>query len=365
MALFFIGSFITGFTLNNFDIIALKIFFLSKSQPNVWLISSFYIFVNFFNKFNNVSRVFTLIGYLLLYVKFSFVQPALTNTLFSIHPPMLYITAIICLSHLSRWKHARGYSQIYNSLFITMVFGGWWAMQELSWGGWWNWDVLEVGILYCVLIALVNDHMGLRNSLSVRQVRSIRTLLTFMSYVILNKLGLGISIHSFVLSKDFSVKYFNTISVFAVASVCVYSKKINSFTLLPVIGSLLYLSIQTYDALKKLICSSLIYVLSQKYRFGWMGWLVHKPFVIFIFLIFFINFNNGAFFVKEFCRTFLFHSQCNSWFYTLSYNKFWDASTRCHTTTLLNKPRLFIGGQLSLSQFRSNVDKHTLQFFLK
>lgn len=60
--------------------------------------------------------------------------PPLTNTLFSIHPPLLYLsfTAAI-LSAL--WKdRPLAYAAAYIS-FLAMLLGGLWSMQELSWGG--------------------------------------------------------------------------------------------------------------------------------------------------------------------------------------------------------------------------------------
>jgi hypothetical protein len=59
------------------------------------------------------------------------VLPALTNTFFTIHPPMLYVfTALTIFSILHRKRRA---VLLYAAAWAVSIFmGGFWSMQELS-----------------------------------------------------------------------------------------------------------------------------------------------------------------------------------------------------------------------------------------
>lgn len=62
------------------------------------------------------------------------VLPALTNTFFTIHPPLLYVCAALSIKSISLGLR-RG-ALLYLSLWaISIAMGGFWSMQELSWGG--------------------------------------------------------------------------------------------------------------------------------------------------------------------------------------------------------------------------------------
>lgn len=86
-----------------------------------------------------------------------------------------------------------------------MAAGGYWSSQELNWGGWWNWDVLEMGSLFVWLVAAVGAHVT-RGS-SFRNLFAGLTASTSLSFYLLNKTGLGVSIHSFVASEVVRTNY--------------------------------------------------------------------------------------------------------------------------------------------------------------
>jgi hypothetical protein len=133
------------------------------------------------------------------------VLPALTNTLFTIHPPLLYIcTALVIVGVISG---GRRLILIYIALWaISICMGGFWSMQELSWGGWWNWDVIECGVAYQWLLASLLSHRSMRGASNALS-SCYALLLSITAYTLLNKLGVGVSIHSFVSSRSVQSHY--------------------------------------------------------------------------------------------------------------------------------------------------------------
>lgn len=60
--------------------------------------------------------------------------PPLSNTLFTLHPPLLVISvaaSAFCLYH----RQASAWSGL-SLLGLAMFGGGFWSSQELNWGGW-------------------------------------------------------------------------------------------------------------------------------------------------------------------------------------------------------------------------------------
>lgn len=97
--------------------------------------------------------------------------PALTNTLFLIHPVLLYASVIgsaVCTSS-GKGLHK---ALLINSTAVAMCLGGYWSVQELNWGGWWNWDVLECGIGYLFLYLAYTIHANPRGTNAVYSHRS-------------------------------------------------------------------------------------------------------------------------------------------------------------------------------------------------
>lgn len=182
---------------NNAYIELIKLWCLTNSVANcVLVITVALITIKKKNKF-------------LLYMTFAGLAPTslllpLSNTFFAIHPPLLMIGVCICVICLSKQSTNAWVGLL--MLGFAMLLGGFWSMQELNWGGWWNWDVLELGSLIVWLIAIVSIH-------SSRSSRSFITLLILfvtvtITFYILNKTGVGVSIHSFVTSNVIKLNYF-------------------------------------------------------------------------------------------------------------------------------------------------------------
>lgn len=63
---------------------------------------------------------------------------ALTNSLFIVHPVMLYASVALTLYNAQRRRLERNFYGVGFLLFCSITLGGVWSMQELNWGGWWN-----------------------------------------------------------------------------------------------------------------------------------------------------------------------------------------------------------------------------------
>lgn len=59
------------------------------------------------------------------------VLPALTNTFFTIHPPLLYVCAVLSIRSVALGLRRRAFAHL--SLWaVSICMGGFWSMQELS-----------------------------------------------------------------------------------------------------------------------------------------------------------------------------------------------------------------------------------------
>lgn len=63
--------------------------------------------------------------------------PPLSNTLFLIHPVLLYVSAVRSVITTGGFlSHGLCKSAPLLLLGLAMGLGGYWSLQELSWGGW-------------------------------------------------------------------------------------------------------------------------------------------------------------------------------------------------------------------------------------
>lgn len=90
-------------------------------------------------------------------------------------------------------------------LGLAMTGGGFWSSQELNWGGWWNWDVLEMGSLFVWSVIVASAHVGPGSPAS--RVFAGLTTIAALTFYLLNKTGIGVSIHSFVTSDVVRTNY--------------------------------------------------------------------------------------------------------------------------------------------------------------
>lgn len=118
---------------------------------------------------------------------------ALHNTLFIYHPILLYMCIIILFFDFF-FKKTR--FCFIMCMWFSFILGGYWSSQEFNWGGWWNWDSLEMGILLILLIISLLAHLKFNKYINFYFLQL--TILLVINYWMLNKLGLTISIHSFI-----------------------------------------------------------------------------------------------------------------------------------------------------------------------
>jgi len=106
-----------------------------------------------------------------------FLNTLLTNPLNKYHPFLFYImTLIIFIVVLSAiyllktsnvcyieatilYRLTKYINSVFIWLLISLMMGGWWALQEGSWGGWWDWDPSEMlGLMFLLtVLALIHS----------------------------------------------------------------------------------------------------------------------------------------------------------------------------------------------------------------
>lgn len=138
-----------------------------------------------------------------LYRRAYFFNKGLANGLVMVHPALVALAyAFLALGYLGYYAHpvhsARlaklhrlAWARAAQLAVAALVLGAWWAQQELNWGGWWAWDLVELGSLGALLIALSQLHTTPR----VPPVWMAFSLLFFFFGL---RLGLFSSVHSFV-----------------------------------------------------------------------------------------------------------------------------------------------------------------------
>lgn len=139
------------------------------------------------------------------------VPMALTNSLFIIHPIMLYVSLALIFRNVQRRRLERNFYGTGFLLFCAITLGGFWSMQELNWGGWWNWDVLELGALHTWIVAWVSTHLFNQKSSKLGDFKKYSALCLAGAYYLLNKSGFATSIHSFVTSPSLKLNVLSAV----------------------------------------------------------------------------------------------------------------------------------------------------------
>lgn len=131
---------------------------------------------------------------------------SLFNGVLFFHPPLLYLAWGFSLVYLSlslntfkknSWFESDQFIFCYlNLVLIAAGLGGLWAQQELNWGGWWSWDLVELGTLLLVYIALnyLHNPISLFSSWSFAFI-NLKALFFFWLAL---RYGLFNSIHAFL-----------------------------------------------------------------------------------------------------------------------------------------------------------------------
>ena len=186
------------------------------------LLIFFLIFIVFFS--NSEYQLMQYNQYFLNDCGFNFnLNTKLLNSLFNIHPVLIYLyyfTLLIFLAKIFRFSiffikkkdiglvalnimyKPKVYLFIYS--FLGLVLGSWWAAQEMTWGGWWGWDLVEFLNLLLLIIAVLCIHTS---RLSAKYSYFNHILIIVLTLVILiNRYGILNSIHAFI-SGDFINQY--------------------------------------------------------------------------------------------------------------------------------------------------------------
>lgn len=173
------------------------------------------ILVLVFWSFENTSFISMNISFLVLDLTNSEVNVLLLNTLNKYHPLILYFssfTLILLILLTLNWSiytrlfflrvQMQGfYKQLIQTLllvFIALLMGSWWALQEGTWGGWWNWDASEVLGLLVLLVTLVETHFSSTYYSFLKKNERLGILITLlgMSYFFI-QLNFELTSHSF------------------------------------------------------------------------------------------------------------------------------------------------------------------------
>lgn len=174
---------------------------------NLFLIVLTLLLTSFF--FNANNYVFLFLSVFVLKITLIFNIP-LSNVMFSIHPTITYIYLIFSLLSLQLNLRFNFFKKNIFFLNLSMFLGGVWSLQEFNWGGWWNWDLIEMYILLIVYFYIFITHSN-KKTINVLVGYFLFWFLLIIYYITSNKLGINVSIHSFIKSKFYSNYYYSTL----------------------------------------------------------------------------------------------------------------------------------------------------------
>lgn len=270
-----------NFKSNNIDLVYLKLWVLTNFIPNIYILI---IILNIILKKNIKSQFLFLIFNLHIVVKM--IELPLSNTLFTIHPPLLYISLVSAV--LNVWARERTSIITWHPTFtipLAMFLGGFWSLQELNWGGWWNWDILELGNLIFWVTYLLLIHGITKNTIRLQFLRFYILFSVLTISYIYNKTGLATSIHSFIVSKTIKLNFFLLLFLGLIA-----------IQIAPIVGKLLLifivclnLKLVTTNVLKQFLILSLIFSNVVNTTWSLKIHQIWKKIIIFICLFNFTN----------------------------------------------------------------------------
>lgn len=164
----------------------------------------------------------------------------LTNSINKYHPMIFYLTLNSltikyfnytfsnykqCQSQKYKFVSLQTYYVFYLlNITITLILGGWWALQEGSWGGWWNWDPSEVFGLLIMLICIYNVHSNYsyKSHNTVFKSTHIQILIVVLVYLFI-QLNFDLVSHNFgTRIHQFLNSYYSYLVGLTVINVLVY-----------------------------------------------------------------------------------------------------------------------------------------------
>jgi hypothetical protein len=192
----------------------------------------------------------------------------LRNMLSGIHPFLLLsgYSCALSISFIKLWGYLR--AVIYNILSISLILGGWWALQEFTWGGWWNWDSVEFPILITLIWIYFKQYHYPRNRYTYISVLQLHTIggLMLIYIIFLTRYGNLFSVHSFTGNMGVYQLYWSFLMCGSV---------ITMFYGLIV----LHLNIGESFVFSKIVLSTVLLVgwYRQIHKTQWEGWPRHLP----------------------------------------------------------------------------------------
>lgn len=289
--------------------------------------------------------------------------PALTNTLFSIHPPLLYVSTALLLFSLCGQGPKRSMAVV--SIFLLSIFlGGFWSMQELSWGGWWNWDVLECGVAYIWGASVIILHNKNQRSGTARAIKLACIATLWLIYSGLNKYGLATSIHSFIASKSTRAHYPNIIVSYVYLAALLFCRGLKLAALLNCTLTLAYLSLQWCVFLKRpalFVSWAVMASTLSKRPFSAFYHSKYRPLVISILVV---NSHNMSFFRNMTIPTEYISSNCAGWLWSFN-----ALGVSCDSIVwnkmFLSKPKYTISTHFKSISTRGALGRYATLSFLK
>lgn len=145
-----------------------------------------------------------------------------------------------------------------------------------------------MGILFTLLGFVIRTHIN--SSYVLLKFFNTQILLYFLYYWLCNKLGLTISIHSFI-KNTFFLKYFDLF----ILMFLYYNTSYLNFIIFCLLSQLLYNLISIF--LFKLLCIAMFYIYMKKVGFrSFVNLILHKFIYKMIILFIFLNINNITFY---------------------------------------------------------------------
>lgn len=83
---------------------------------------------------------------------------------------------------------------------FAIIWGAWWAQQELNWGGWWGWDNVEMGLLFFLIYIVIQLH--------TRFFFKIKKIFFLVFFICGVRFNFFVTIHSFLIEQNFVVTWY-------------------------------------------------------------------------------------------------------------------------------------------------------------
>lgn len=226
----------------------------------------------------------------------------LLNSFFLIHPFLLYImVGYLIYMHLSNLSYNK--FSIYL-LYLSLVMGGVWSLQEFNWGGWWNWDLLELFILLNIVYVTFKTHKIVTYiNFFKHSIIFFKIFLFLVLYFLFNKWGLSISIHSFSKSIFFK-NYFYYYLTIALIFIQLYLYKNYLLILYLVIYLYIYLNITNLIFIKFIFLYAYIFYNPIRFKNNCLA-VLHYLSKSFLFSVVVFNFFNNLFYIIVFKASYI------------------------------------------------------------